>query len=190
MTEARSPAMQWLGLLWDEKCRAVPHSWRLVNGGMRDALHMAIRMGLRFGRQDFAWMAEGGTSAGPSEARCPWNFGYWMGTDNAHNCGEQFYTTAVKAGNRSACHSFEAWKQREPFYVDAKRLHLDALFTWDNREVLVTRFDDGKRAIIACAYPEISHYINTPYGVGKPVKRYVLTHANLRTRRHGAADGR
>jgi hypothetical protein len=172
--EHPSPALQFLTVLWEHKCQAVPPSWRLCNDGMREALHLAIRMGLPFAPQDFAVL----------DQTC--NFGYWATVDNAKNSGEQYYVTAVTCGNRSACRSFEAWKSRKPFFVEGKRLHLGSELAWAGAITLVTSFDDAAHTVTTCAYRTIRRYARDGvHGDGKPIRRYTLTHADLKHAKEG-----
>jgi hypothetical protein len=167
-----SPALQFLTVLWEHHCEAVPHSWRTVNESMRRGLHLAIEAGLRFAVDDFStiWQA--------MRMEC------WAGVDNATNIGERFYANAVTAGNRSAARSFEAWKGWKPFLVSGLRLSLHSLLIWDGRETLVTGFDDTQQTLTACAYATLRRYQTGRrrwgQGDGAPVKRYTVTHADLR----------
>jgi hypothetical protein len=167
-----SPALQFLTVLWEHHCEAVPHSWRTVNESMRRGLHLAIEAGLQFAREDFATI------------HATMRLGYWAGSDNEKNMGEQFYCVAIAVGNRSACLSFEAWKGRKPFIVQGKRLGLRSVLPWDGRETVVTSFDDDAQMITVCAYATMRRYTTGPrrwvQGDGAPLKRYTLTHADLR----------
>jgi hypothetical protein len=129
---------------------------------MSDALCVAIRLGLRFAATDFTVLRE--------------RFGYsfWCGANNAKNHGERFYREAVTAGNLSACHAFEQDRGRTPFLVLGKRLFLGARVCWEGRQGVVTSFDDAAGTLVLCAYEE-----RTTAPV-KPLKRFTVTHAQLR----------
>lgn len=172
LDRAVSPAMEFLGCLWAHKFEAARHSWVALNAGLSDALCLAIKLGLRFDAEDFAYL---NTHLG---------FGYWCGADNAKNHGERFYTEAIEAGNLSACQAFEHYRHRTPFFVQGTRLHLGALVPWEGCQTLVTSFDDADHVVTLCAYTTVASFMRGGYaryrGEGKPLKRFTVTHAQLR----------
>lgn len=137
----RSPAIQFLDYVWGYLGRT---SWVQINGSMREALHLAIRAGFTFDRDDFATIEE------------KYRAHYWLGQDNA-GLGEYVYTSIVKAGNTSAAASFEKWKGRPAFIFDRvegkrskDRLAVGSEFFWDGAIRAVTSL--GADSLIACTY--------------------------------------
>lgn len=131
------------------------HSWRRLNDAMQAALRLAIAGHFHFDPEDFRRIH----NAFKGE--------YWMGD------GEQYYglsITGPHGPNRPAIASYEAWRNRKPFIVEADsrkydssplRLHVGATFDWfldhdlrefSYRRLKVTSFDDSDGRVVACSY--------------------------------------
>ena len=52
----------------------------------------------------------------------------------------------------SACHSFEAWKDRKPFIYEGKRIYVGRKFMWKGKEVKCTSFAKDGGHLIACYF--------------------------------------
>lgn len=134
--EARSPALSFVGMIWDLAQQETGHSWTRFNGSLRQALMNAIEAGLIFHDDDFKFMAD------------HWRAGYWFGQDNA-GLGEGIYARAVKYRNFQACRSFEKWIGREPFIFDGERLSVGSDVDIPGGRWEVTSFaKDGQSAVI------------------------------------------
>jgi hypothetical protein len=144
----RSAAYRLLELVWKNVCACTGHSWERINHSMAAALALAIRSGMRFGREDFARFA------------VDFNSGFWILNDGGHMYGEGIYRLALYCDNLSAARSFEAWKKRPPYIVDrifgdayrSGRIALRSKFIWQEKTVTVTSFADDGQSIVACAY--------------------------------------
>ena len=175
-----SLALRFVSAAWNGVCTATPHSWRVINSTMSSALRLAIEGGMSFSLGDFEAIDKRPRDGG-------FNFGYWAGTQREGH-GECFYTSAVVAGNRSACMAFERWKNRKPFIVPGvstgsantpthhkgrSRLAVGSTFLWHDKgvRVTVTSFDKDAQSLIACLYHPTT---------GKVAKRYKITRAMLK----------
>ncbi len=156
MSGKKSPALQFLTLLYESSMASTGHSWTRLNSAMRDATKIAIEAGLTFGVGDFATFAK--------ELRST----YWIGD------GECIYAAACEVGNLSACQSFETWRKRPAFVQDGKRLHVGADMTWDGKRCKVTSFDRLGEFIAACTYKPSNN------SERKIDRRYQVTLAELR----------
>lgn len=155
-----SPAMKFLALVSQNQGYQMGRSWTRFAEGMHTALSLAIQYGLRFEPDDFVQIAEL----------------YFV-------CGEGFYTLACNPDrrysrrrpcglNRSACISFERWKQRKPFILNGRRLAVGAAFNWDGQRVVCTSFSEDGSYLNACSYKS---------GSGSKVhRRYKIRQADLR----------
>jgi len=165
----QSPARQLLQILWENRMDATGWSYERLNQGMRSALYLAIRMGMRFQPDDFI------------EIRKDFRGPRWFITDNDHSQGEGFYSAAVEAGNLSACQSFEKWKQRQPFNYEGKRLYHGAIVQWQGETCAVTSFSADGSYLTICSYnSRPSRHNDRTYFHGKIKKRYKVTLTELR----------
>ncbi len=164
-----SPALHLTRHVWENVCDVIPHSWRIVNGSMHQALTIAITAGLRFDLGDFATIAK------------EFRIGYWGGNNGA---SEGLYSCAVGCGNRSACLSFEAWKGRKPFILAGHRIYEGYQFIWAGQHVTCTSFDEGGSFVIAASYKERERDADG-YERGRrtPLHIYKITHADLKAGR-------
>jgi len=154
-----SRAIKLLRLVWDGCNKATGHSWERLNHSLHTALQLAIGSGFQFGLADFATI--------DTEFR----FEYWGGRDNG-GFAESFYSLACAVDNISACHAFEAWKNRKPIIADAidyhqrngnwkhggggsrkqGRLCVGCSLEWHGENATVTSMGDGKTEAVACSY--------------------------------------
>lgn len=168
-TKNQSPARKLLQILWDNRMNGTGWSYERLNQGMRSALHLAIRMGMKFEPDDFI------------EIRKDFRGSRWFITDNDHSSGEGFYAAAVEVGNLSACQSFEKWKNRQPFMYEGKRLYHGAIVKWDSETCAATSFSADGSYLTLCSYKERpSRHNGRTYLYGKIKKRYKVTLAELR----------
>ncbi len=141
-TRELSPAMQLLDLVWENEGYSMGHSWDRLNQAMSRALSLAICYDFRFDLKDFG------------EIATKHRFGYWGGNDR-HMLGEGFYAAAcgdTYGENRSACRSFEKWKQRKPFIFDGHRIAIGKEFQWHSRRLWCTSFSEDGQYLTACSY--------------------------------------
>ena len=117
-------------------------SWERLNHALRLQLSTLILVGAPFATEDFTHLA--------ADRRL--NFGQWAGADSATMVGERFYRAAVEAGNRAACHSFEAWKQRDPYIWEGQRLYLGSTLRWQGEQVTLTSFAKDGLTVTLCSY--------------------------------------
>ena len=195
-----SPAVMLLRLVWDEAQKASPMSWGRLNHAMAQALSLVIGAGMQFRVTDFAIV------------ETEFGFGYWSGSDNTHNFGERFYSSAIRNGNLSACHAWEQYRNRPPFiandvradggsgYVHASafmssrsRLGLGFTFPWHDCAPTVTSFAADGSSLTACTYREkpsatecaTCGHLPYMYERTKIASRFTITPADLR-REHKA----
>jgi hypothetical protein len=135
-----SPAAELIGLIYESAgiSRQAGRSWRILNHSLREGLKLAIQAGFHFNPTDF-------DTFGRTYGMAHWQYGA--------GGGEGYYGLAVQSGNLSACKSFEAWKGRNPFRCDGKRLFVGAKFLWNGEEVVCTGFTEDGR-IVARSYDD------------------------------------
>jgi hypothetical protein len=168
-SKRQSPARKLLQILWESRMDATGWSYERLNQGMRSALYLAIRMGMRFRPDDF------------SEIHKDFRGSYWFVTDNDHSQGEGFYGEAVEVGNLSACQSFEKWKNRQPFMYEGKRLFHGAIVEWAGHTCAVTSFSEDGSYLTLCAYfNRPSRHNGRTYFTGKIKHRFKVTLVELR----------
>ena len=137
-----SPAKNIADVIWNgclDYMNMNDHSWRKLNDAMREAVSLSIRAGLTFDRDDFQTFEE------------TYRMSHWGHSGDGY---EHFYCLAVESKNASACKSFEAFKQREPFMLDDQRIYVGRKFTWNEEKVECTSFPSDKHYVIACSYPD------------------------------------
>jgi hypothetical protein len=165
----QSPARKLLQTLWDSRMDATGWSYERLNQGMRSALYLAIRMGMRFRADDFA------------EIHKDFRGHHWFITNNDHSQGEGFYSEAVGVGNLSACQSFEKWKNRQPFIYEGKRLYSGAIVEWQGETCAVTSFSEDGSYLTLCSYQGgLSRYNGRTLLHGKVKRRFKVTLVELR----------
>jgi hypothetical protein len=173
-----SPAMAFLVHAYAHRSRAVQASSRRTKAGMCQTLMLAIKLGLPFARDDFAWLMRQQSRA--YDAPSP--FADYLTSRNSPTCGEEFYTAAIRHGHTTACQSFEHWKGRKPFFAQGTRLHLGAALVWEGQHTFVTSFDDDAGIVFACSYAQVGrNYRNgrvEDAGYGALQRRFMITHAS------------
>jgi hypothetical protein len=190
---AESAVIELLGLVWAHNREATGHSWLKLNHSMREALSLALHTGMLFAADDFCTMAE------------RFRLSYWSGDL------ELFYREAVLYRNASAWQAYEAFVKRRPFIFKGAscyahtgdgpcgtglaRLVVGAEFQWNGERVTVTSFDDYGQCLTACSYrrtenekcPRCEHCcICGKSGVTRILRRYRITHADLRSAKQKA----
>lgn len=128
-----SIVMQSVRLIWDHANSGKCHSWQILNHSLHYALQNAIRAHLLFESDDF------------SNLFIKLDGSYWMGTDadgKAH--GGHYYSLAVKCGNASACKSYEAWRQMQPFLWLGQRLCEIGLVDTEKLLAAIAQMDDPR----------------------------------------------
>jgi hypothetical protein len=131
------------------------HSSRTYSHVMHTTLMTAIRAGMRFDEDDFFVMAN--KLHGSS----------WWGAEV-----EQFYSEAVRSGNRTACQAYERFKARRPFFRDGKRLCVGSTIQVEGKTVRLTSFHKDGQSAVFCHYKG-----------GRPVKRTSLTREEVKSGR-------
>ncbi len=183
--ENMSDALFLINFVWKSVLKTKPFSDYRVRSIMSNALDIAIKGGFKFDKDDCKKIAE----------LCRLGSGYYT---------EQYltfdkYSTAVAAGNVSACQAFEHHHNFKPFIakgIDAPdiivagkccgtnptgRIAVGSRFKWNNDIVEVTSFSDDYTYFRACSY-EITHP-NQP-GYDRKVKHiYKINHENLKSLR-------
>lgn len=184
-----------VGSIYRDSNNGKGHSWQILNGALHRALVLCIEAHLPFEEDDFANMMN------------RFNGGYWFGTDgDGKGSGTNFYSTAVKAGNATACKSFEKWRGFEPYLFLGERMAVGSEFRILPEPDEVTRIvsemrrgftDPNLRDAIFNACPcwfvtnfdseelRLSSYYRPDnkggHQQGKPTKRKVITHEELDT---------
>lgn len=164
-----STAIRWLQFMWDHVQERTGHSWLKMNHAMREALVLAVKAGMEFGKEDFL------------EMQVRFRSGYWL-TE-----AEGIYTTAVIYRNASAYRAYEFHRGRKAFIVKGARvpvatgdgpaggglarLVVGARFEYEGVGVVVTSFNDAAGVVVACAYEGSERRL---------VGRFRLTHDDLR----------
>ena len=131
----RSGPVELISLIMREAWSASGKSWTRLNGGLREALAIAITVGMKFARDDFKTLDDKHSG------------GFWFGANH-----EWFFRLAVENRNSTAAISFERWKGRKRFMWKGRRLHVGASFRWERDILTVTSFSDDGTYLIACAY--------------------------------------
>jgi hypothetical protein len=176
-----SPAMAFLAHAWAYRSRAIQASGRRTKETMRKTLFLAIEVGLPFARGDFTWLL---SQQRPSSYDTnPCGLSYYITTNTSKNCGEEFYTAAVQHAHTTACHSFEQWKGRRPFFAQGTRLSLGAELIWEGLQTFVTSFDDKQGALTVCNYEKVGRHCRGgryfAAGYGAIRHRWTITPAML-----------
>ena len=152
----KSAVIQLLDLVYANANRKTGHSWERLNHAMRDALSLAVGSGFEFADGDVAYIMG------------HYKSGMWIGETD-----EWVYAEAVEVGNMSAIHSYERYKNREPFFGTGVRfrgsntyLHLSSTrkkerlavgveFMWEGKKHRVTSFASDNTYVNACSYKRI-----------------------------------
>ena len=167
----KSSAMDLVSLVWDGsigshaidfKNKKYP-DWERVNRSMYRAVDLAIYSRLHFSTKDFKTF----------EAKFGMN--YWAGRKD-HMLGESLYASAVQSENLSACLSFEAWKDRKPYFLENKRIYVGRKFKWKGKLVTCTSFAQDSSYLIACSYETVGP-VGTP--TKKVDKRFTIKYEDL-----------
>jgi hypothetical protein len=162
----RSPALSFVGMVWNLAQQETGHSWQRFNSGLRGALMLAVETGMVFHDDDFTYMVE------------QWRAGFWLGADNAYSLGESIYAKAIEYRNFQACRSFEKWRGREPFIFDGDRLaHNSEMPLPGQGRWKVTSFSEDGKAINLCMYQWVGDGDKRDY---KPTRRRKLTLEQVR----------
>lgn len=177
----KSAAYKFLQIVWRSQGEYQnSHSWDRLNHAMKDALHMAILYGFRFGIDDFILICKRPGEGG-------FNFGYWAGVDGKDMWGEGFYSLACDGQygpNLSAARAFEKWKNRKPFMLDGKRLFIGSRLKWPDEKnklyipVDVTSFSKDGTYLIACSKWDCIK--NTWTEPRKNTRRLKISHDDLK----------
>ena len=117
-----SPALQCLIHLWRHRHNPTQVNERWQMAAM---LISAIKMRLRFDKEDFIWLI-----TNTRASYCDLSpFGrVWLGD------GERFYTSAVESQNISAMRAIEHWKQRPAFRWGKETLHVGWQTWWEAKQ--------------------------------------------------------
>jgi hypothetical protein len=121
--DKESVVVTFLRCMWNN-CKN--GGWLGLNQSMYDALHLAIKAGFKFEREDFITIQK------------KFRFGRWCGAGSGQNgYAESFYRSACKPsghgneqGNRTAAIAFELWKKRPPFLFKGERLAEGSKLKW------------------------------------------------------------
>lgn len=168
--EKRSPAMQLVELVWTSNGHQMGRSSDRVDRAMDAAMRLAIEHGFEFAPGDFAAISREYGIGGAEGLYCL-----------ACAPPTRYSTGRTYGAKRSACISFERWKQRKPFIIDgSQRLAVGARFEWYGEQVVCTSFSEDGKHLVACSYKESA---NGSHGREKVLHRYRITVADLRDSR-------
>lgn len=154
---------KFLSALWVGRQKETGHSWRILNESMREALFLACRCGLQFGKD--------------LEELSSFRWGYWIGVDGV----EHLYACAIEHGNASAWKAIEAHLGRAPFIIpwarykrsqSLARVPVGASFEWQGVTVEVTSIKAD--ALVACSYAAVHEWPR------KPLKRFSITRDDIK----------
>ena len=173
----KSPAIQVIEMIYRNSPKSL--AWVTLNDCLDSSLRIAIKAGLKFDQNDFAYMTN------------KLGFYHWCGNDG-HMSGEGYYSIAVEHKNTSCIKSFETWKNRKPFVmanVDHRsgatrkkdRLAIGSKFRWKDKGVLtVTSFAADGSHLVACSYKKREYdKRGFPFGPEKVDKLLKLTPSEL-----------
>lgn len=166
------PVYDLFKILFDHSHPPSTFSYRKLNATLRKGLLLAIESEMRFEKDDIKKIYEDFSGV------------FWFGTD-----GEDLFTAACIAGNRTAASSFLAWKGRKRFVWPRKKsvgitqkfeskldlLHFNRVFTWNDELVRVTSFNDEEGTVTVCSYRSSMADYNA-----KILHRYTLVPGDLK----------